>query len=338
MRKDDRRAARKASGGRVRFARGGKPAKPRPVRRDAEAGPSIISEIGKMGLKSIGRFFRLVLIALATLTSVAAAAALLVAGYLYISKSDYFQIKNVTISGNVHTSGREVEAAAGLIGDVNIWSFDPVRATTELSTLPWVARASVSKKMPDMVSISITEHNPRVLVNLGRLHYMNDAGEPFKELLPGENPNLPIVSGFVEDELLMNPGPRVREALKEVFWLMDTLSARNDEFRLDNISEINYDMVRGLTLFTKSGGLEVKIGFGSYEEKFRRLGRVLAHLKMGGKYDGLVYLNLEASPRVTVRYDHQRVGSSSALWGRPGLVGGLFWAQGARIRTPKMEG
>ncbi|MGL4208884.1 MAG: cell division protein FtsQ/DivIB, partial [Candidatus Adiutrix sp.] len=75
----------------------------------------------------------------------------------------------------------------------------------------------------------------------------------------------------------------------------------NDEFRLDNISEINYDLVRGITLFTRNLGIQVKVGFGSYEEKFRRLGRVLANLKMQNKYEGLSYLNLEASPRVTVR-------------------------------------
>ncbi|MDR2945885.1 MAG: cell division protein FtsQ [Candidatus Adiutrix sp.] len=101
----------------------------------------------------------------------------------------------------------------------------------------------------------------------------------------------------------MNPGPAVKKAMEEIFWLVGALTQRNDEFQLANVSEINYDAVRGLSLFTKSSGLEVKIGFGSYEEKFRRLGRVMAHLKLNGKTDGLVYLNLEASPRVTVRYN-----------------------------------
>ncbi|MDL2227057.1 cell division protein FtsQ/DivIB, partial [Deltaproteobacteria bacterium OttesenSCG-928-M10] len=174
-------------------------------------------------------------------------------------------------------------------------------ATREISALPWLADVKVSRRMPDTVTIDVFEHSPRLLVNLGRLYYMNDRGEPFKELAPGENPDLPIVTGFNEDDLL-SPGPGVRAALNEVFWLLEALGQRNDEFKVSNISEINYDMVRGLTLVTRKHGLEVKVGFGAYEEKFRRLGRVMSHLKLSGKLDGLVYLNLEASPRVTVRY------------------------------------
>ncbi|MDR0881232.1 MAG: FtsQ-type POTRA domain-containing protein [Candidatus Adiutrix sp.] len=289
--------------GQVRFAR------PKPARRRrkvaAAPGPSLAGLLLRFSLKSFGKGLKLVGLALATAAALVAVSGLILGGYLYVSNSDYFTIKKIAISGLNHAGSDEVLAAAGLNRPVNSLIFNSDQAVREITALPWVAEARISRQMPDAVSIEVQEHNPRLLVSLGRLYYLNDQGEPFKELAPGENPQLPIVSGFNEDDLL-NPGPRVREAIDEVFWLVDALTARNDEFRLDNVSEINYDMVRGLTLFTKSNGLEVKIGFGSYDEKFRRLGRVMAHLKQRGQYAELAYLNLEASPRVTVRYQSGR--------------------------------
>ena len=66
---------------------------------------------------------------------------------------------------------------------------------------------------------------------------------------------------------------------------------------------------------TKSGGLEVKLVFATYEEKYRRLGNIMACLKMNGNYEGLVDLNLEASLSVIVRYYNNRAGPTQALTG-----------------------
>lgn len=327
MSRTEIRRSKTAKPGHLRFARGGRAAKPRKNRAEA-AEPSLAGLLGRLSLRLIGRGLRLALITLATALALLVVSGLLVAGYLYVSNSDYFAVKRVTIAGINHTSREEILAAAGLDRPANILTFDLDEARAEISTLPWLAEVRLSRQMPDTVAIEVREHNPKLLVNLDRLHYLNDFGEPFKELSPGENPRLPIVTGFNSDDL-MSPSPRVKEALNEVFWLVGSLSSRNDEFKIDNISEINYDMVRGLTLFTKNNRLEVKIGFGAYEEKFRRLGRVLAHLKLRGKYEGLVYLNLEASPRVTVRYDDRLApglnsagaggsGAQSRWAGRPG--------------------
>lgn len=321
------RSARGQTSGRVRFARSNPPKTPKKKKRPA-AEPSLAGQLARLGFRGLGRAVKLALVALGTIAAAAVAGVLLVASYLYLSKSDYFVIKTINISGLERTDGQEVKETAGLDRNVNIWKFDAGEAESELSTLPWLSKVKVTKKWPDTVTINVREHKPRVLANLeGRLYYMNDKGEPFRELALNENPDLPIVSGFSDDDL-MNPGPRVRSAIKEVFWLVDTLNLRTDEFKLDNISEINYDMVRGLTLFTKRGGLEVKIGFGSYEEKFRRLGRIMAHLKMNDKYEGLVYINLEASPRVTVRYNNNHNGQTSAVTDIPDFSVQILTAAG----------
>ncbi|KXS55645.1 MAG: hypothetical protein AMR96_07010 [Candidatus Adiutrix intracellularis] len=255
-------------------------------------------------LSILGRSLKVIIATGVALLFLALLTVFLIAGYLYVSKSNYFSVKKVIISGINQINRKEILAAAGLDRPVNSWLFDVEKASATLSLLPWLDKVKVTKTitMPDTVSVDVVEHRPRFLVSLGRLYYLDDKGEPFKELSPGEKPDLPIVSGFSEDEIL-SCSPIIRESLNQVFLLADILVVRNDEFRLDNISEINYDAVRGLTLFTKNNDFEVKIGLGAFEEKFRRLGRVIAHLKLYGQFDGLVYVNLEASPRVIVRYN-----------------------------------
>lgn len=300
-------ARKRSNRGDVRYARDGK------VKRRAkpkkQGSPSLITHLVFSCFKHLRRSLRLIATTLLVIVGGVAVSGLLVMGYLYISKSDYFSVKKIIISGLNNTSREDVLAAAGLNHPVNILTFDLDDAERSLKALPWMNEVVVTRKMPDAVVIDIKEHIPKLLISLGRLYYLDETGVPFKELTPGETPDLPILTGLGEDDLL-NPGPAMKKAIDEVFWLVEALNQRNDEFQLSNISEINYDAVRGLTLFTKNTALEVKIGFGAYEEKFRRLGRVMAHLKRNGKTEGLVYLNLEASPRVTVRYDEKYQGTA----------------------------
>ena len=296
----------------LRYARDGKPRR-RPKPKNAADSPSLVSGLGRRVFRLFSRSLKYVVAGVLAVAAVAAVSALLVVGYLYVSNSDYFSIKTITISGISEVPRDEVLAVTGLDPDrlINILTFDLAEAESSLKSLPWVAEAKVTRKMPNTVSIDIREHTPKLLVSLGRLYYLNEEGVPFKELSPGEKPDMPIVTGFAVDELL-NPGPAVKKAMAEVFWLVEALGQRNVEFELANVSEINFDAVRGLSLFAvmhKNTALEtvleVKIGFGAYEEKFRRLGRVMSHLKSNEKDKGLIYLNLEASPRVTVRYDEK---------------------------------
>jgi len=253
-----------------------------------------------LSLKVLGRGFKAVLGAVLTALALAVVSGFLVVGYLYISKSDYFAVKKVIISGLNKISRGEILELAGLDRPVNIWLFDADQAAAALSTLPWLDEVRVSKTMPDTVTVEVVEHRAKLLVSLGRLYYLDGKGSLFKELEPWENPDLAIVSGFTEDELLSRT-PGIKTALAEVFSLVEVLAARQDMFQLDQISEVNYHAVRGLTVFTRRGELEVKVGFGAYEEKFRRLNLVEAHLKKHGQFEGVAYINLEASPRVIVR-------------------------------------
>ncbi|MDR2945884.1 MAG: FtsQ-type POTRA domain-containing protein [Candidatus Adiutrix sp.] len=193
------RESRGRSGrGELRYARSGKVQRRKPKNGEAAA-PGLARRLVKRSFKLAGRGLKYTITGLLTAVVMVAVSALLVAGYLYVSNSDYFAVKKITIYGLNQISREEVLAVTGLNQPVNILTFNLKDAESRLSALPWMAEAKVSRKMPDMVSIEVREHTPKLLVSLGRLYYLNEEGVPFKDLTPGERPDLPVVTGFVED-------------------------------------------------------------------------------------------------------------------------------------------
>jgi cell division protein FtsQ len=272
-----------------------------PASRSRRAGPSLSwGASARRALVSA----RKLLSGLVTFGLALAVAAVLATGALlfYLPRGERFFIKDIDIKGVSRTSRAEILAVAGLDAPVNFFAFKEDVAANNLKSLPWVEEATVvARPIPDGVSIRVKEYRPKALVNLDQIYYIDDMGRPFKNLEPGENPDLPIVSGFGLDELLSR-GPLTMRALAEIYELIDLLSARGDEWRLDNISELRFDPDIGITMFARYADLEIRVGFGPYAEKMARLGKVARTLKYQGLFEGVEYVNLECAPRVTARY------------------------------------
>lgn len=271
------------------------------VRRAKSAGPNF-----KALFPPLKRLLKVGGVALGVSLAVILISAGLVAGYFYLVRADYFAIRTVNITGLDRVARESVLKAAGLDWPGNILDVRLDKMEKAVENLPWVAKAAISRVMPDTLAMEIVEYRPKSLVNLGTLYYLDVSGRPFKKVEPGENPDLPIVSGFSQADLL-EWNQAVTDGLAEVFSLMEILEARQDGFRLNNISEIHFDQIRGLTIFTRDEGLQVKVGSGRFEEKINRLGRVVAWMKNNGQYAGLVYLNLECAPRVVARHKRKAV-------------------------------
>lgn len=224
----------------------------------------------------------------------------LIFGYHYLVNSDYFTVRKVVLSGLNRVSRDDVLTRTGLNKPANILALKLGPMAADLRSLNWVEDVTITRKLPDTIIVQVEERRPKTLISLGSLYYLDAKGRPFKKVDPKEKPELPIITGFSKSDL-MDGNDFVTNDLQEIFSLLDVLAVRNDRFRIENISEINFDPVRGLSLFTRDENIQVKVGVGDYRKKFWRLGRVLANLKIKGRSEGLTYFNLECSPRVIVR-------------------------------------
>src|SRR5438445_781729 len=106
-----------------------------------------------------------------------------------------------------------------------------------LEELPEIRRADVVRELPNRVSIVVEERRPFTLVHAGRLHWLDEEGRVLGEEGRAVVPEVPVISGLSEDELVSmrtTPGPRARAAITLIRALLRTGSALASE-----ISEID---------------------------------------------------------------------------------------------------
>lgn len=104
------------------------------------------------------------------------AMALLVgAGWLVYdcASSDRFQVRTVSVQGNVLMSRAEVESVAAVSG-ANIFWVDRAQVAARLQALPLVQRAELNATLPDTVAVTLVERQPVAFWVSGDQSYLVD--------------------------------------------------------------------------------------------------------------------------------------------------------------------
>lgn len=248
-------------------------------------------------------FFRLVKLTLTVsfgIIVIGAFSLVLIMGYHQLTHATYFEVKEIVLKGLNKTLEQDVVRLTGLDKPANIFALRLGEMGEELKRHPWVKDVSLKRQMPETIIVEIVEHRPVALLDIGEIYYLDDTGKPFKKLGAGKENGLPVVTGFTRLDLIGRPDLIQRE-METVLDLLNILAERNDRVRVENIASIKYDRIRGITLRTREGNLQIEVGSEDYRVKFERLGRVLAHLKIEGLDRDLAYINLECGPRVIIR-------------------------------------
>lgn len=134
--------------------------------------------------------------AVADMLVVAGAAALFVAGLMWILRMPLFPLRQVQlVEAPSHVKRVEVERAlaSALRGNFFSANLDLVRQALE--KLPWVRRAEVRRRWPNRVEVRIEEHRAAARWGEGSAQLVNTFGEVFFAADPPGDPGLPTFSG-----------------------------------------------------------------------------------------------------------------------------------------------
>ncbi|HEY6893636.1 MAG TPA: FtsQ-type POTRA domain-containing protein [Rhodanobacteraceae bacterium] len=114
-----------------------------------------------------------------------------------------FAIRHVEIAGAQHTSRADLDALTARYSGINLFHLDIARLRREVSSLPWVSRVEIEKKLPDTLRIVIAERTPVALATInGNVVYVDDRGAAFAPLTPSAgDPDLPLISGASGSDL-----------------------------------------------------------------------------------------------------------------------------------------
>ena len=246
-------------------------------------------------------------------------AALAVAGALLglqlLRESDYFTVRNVRVVAQARIPAEEIAAASDIRYGDNIFDLDLNLIGKKIEENPWIARAEVVRSLPDEVLISVTEHEPRALVQLDYFYYVNAAGEVFKLLDSGDSLAYPIITGVDRQYLLDHP-VEGQAWLRQALVLADELAGRK-QFNLARVSEIRIDLEDGLIVHTEQHGVPILFGHGDFAAKLDRLERIYAELEP--RLTAFHYIDLNVADRVIVKVDPKYTAGRNEKQGRKGV-------------------
>lgn len=191
-----------------------------------------------------------------------------------ITQSDYFRAERITVKGTQVLDRSAVLETARLTDGVNILSINRRRVRTRLISHPWVVEARVSRDLPDRLVITVTEHEPLAILDLGRPFIIDPQGEIFKAHQPTDPEHLPVVTGLGFSDIGM-PGAPPSPAFDEVMRVLRL--GRGPGCVIPNrvVERIDVDREMGITIFApefECGRVQnIKLGFGDYRGKLERL-------------------------------------------------------------------
>ena len=123
-------------------------------------------------------------------------------------------VAEVTVAGRQRTSAADVLAALGVARGASILAFDPEAARERLEALAWVRSASVSRRLPDTISVRLVERRPIARwQNKGRTALIDRDGvtitrrglEAYRHLLKVVGPEAPREAARLIDMLRSEP-------------------------------------------------------------------------------------------------------------------------------------
>ena len=221
-----------------------------------------------------------------------------------ILQSPYFKVTSLNITGNNRLSIQEVLDTARIRPDTNVLLVNLPLARKYLLSHPWIAAAEVTRELPGNLFLSIKEHQPLAILDLGRKFLINVEGNIFKEVSDTDPVELPVIEGLDFSDLALGDMRR-SASYEDVLALLEIGQKPACILPHQQIRLIRVDREEGITLYS-AGAIQsvrinaIKIGYQDYSEKFVRLGKIIAYFKNNRQFQGIDWIDLRQMNRVVI--------------------------------------
>jgi cell division septal protein FtsQ len=124
-------------------------------------------------------------------------------GYRAAASASFFQVRSVEVKGTSRTSSEEVEALVRReISKTGVWNADLKQLSTQLTHLPWIRSAVVTRVLPDGIRVRIVERIPRAVVrtSAGRFRWVDEDAAFLGEMGPADQVPSFFLRGLSEEE------------------------------------------------------------------------------------------------------------------------------------------
>lgn len=214
-------------------------------------------------------------------------------GWTWATSSPWLALSEVTVEGEVEASQAELVRLGNVTLGHNLLLIDTAAMERAIATHPWVKTVNVRRHPPARLSIEVEEHRAVALLSLGELYLVNEAGEPFKRVVPQDKANFPLVTGLDRDAFAAHRQDALA-SLRDALKLIDAYGAHSVSQKEQALSEVHLHP-EGV-LATTLGGQQIEFGEGDVLPKLERLARVQKELRARSMVAEVIHLDNRARP------------------------------------------
>jgi len=239
-------------------------------------------------------------ILLGTAVLLGASAAFILA-HDYFTQTGQFKASRVEVAGNQRLSRQQVLEIAGIGENANILAVNLAATRKRLLAQPWIAEATVSRKIPSELVVQVREEQALALMAMEAEEgfLINAEGRIFKREELRDRDGLPRITGLSHADLPVDGAPHT--ATYEAVLDLLALAGKTDGLlSLAGIHRIQVDREIGITIFAGENSRAIKLGFGRYRQKYEALEKLMVRLKKEDRLKNFTAIDLFDIDRIVV--------------------------------------
>jgi cell division protein FtsQ len=222
---------------------------------------------------------------------------LFVLGHDVLTQARMLAAKRIEVIGNRYLTESRVIELAEITPEQNIFTVNLKVARERLLSDGWIAEARVGREIPDRLVIRIEEHEPAALLDLGEKYILSREGTVIKRWEETDTFLLPLVTGLSYSDLPLEDGGQ-NKFFAMLMQVLRIAQADNGALSLSRLERIDVDRGLGIILHANGPVALARIGFEKYEEKYRRVERLIAALDREPSDPALKIMELESDSRI----------------------------------------
>jgi hypothetical protein len=200
-----------------------------------------------------------------------------------------YNLARIEIEPRGHFGERTIRQAAGLEMGQNLWTLDLRQITRDVEKLPYVSKATIERRFPDTISISITERVPVVKivglnVDLGtrETFYLDRDGVVLKPRPDEVTPLLPEILGLTNVDAELEPGAKLDQTrLASAMEILDAIEHTKLHTSID-IQTIDLSNPLSITMIT-TRNMTITFRLDCIDQQLVRLQQAAAYAESVGR-------------------------------------------------------
>jgi cell division protein FtsQ len=225
-----------------------------------------------------------------------------IVGYRLAASAALFQVQSIDVSGTARTSTEEIQGLTRrALARTGVWRADLAAISNELSRLPGVRRAVVTRVLPDRIRVRITERVPLAVVRTSSGHFVwvDDDGVMLGEMKPDDRQPAFFIRGWSEEggeDARRENAERVQKYLALVKeWDAAGLSQRVSEVTLTDLRDVRVQLGGG------DSQIEVRLGSQELSPRLQIALQALDTYKQTPRGSSITYVDLQTG-RVVIGF------------------------------------